>query len=89
MSELDNVSAWVGRRVRRTDDHEDSVLADAVVLAVDDTPWRPSAWIKYQRGEYPTYRSIDLCDLTDIATGEGGPAWGTPAAKPSQKGQKR
>ncbi len=64
--------SWVGRKVRRTDDDE-SVLGDAVVLAVDPTDYRPSAWIRYVERDMRTYRSVDLCDLEDVVTGEGGP----------------
>ena len=41
---LDTVSAWIGRRVRVEDDCDDG---DAVVLAVDDTAYAPSAWVKF------------------------------------------
>ena len=81
MSEpLTKPADWLGRVVRRTDTNE-TALGDAVVLAVDDTPYAPSAWIKYVerwsgRG-HPSYRSVDLSDLLDVATGLGGPRWGT------------
>ncbi len=76
---LDTVSAWVGRKVRRTDDAEEfDVLGPAVVLAVDDTAYAPSAWIRYsEMSEYPAYRSMDLSDLVDIETDHSGPRWGT------------
>lgn len=79
------VIEWVGRQVRRTDESEEEVLGPATVLAVDDTPYAPSAWIKYPGTfagrDYPTYRSVDLSDLEDIETGEGGPRWGTPVGE--------
>ena len=76
-----SVSDWVGLSVRRTDDDEGEALGPAIVLAVDDTAYGPSAWIKYSptMGErsYPTYRSVDLSDLEEIGTEIGGPRWGT------------
>lgn len=79
------VAEWVGRKVRRADSEEDEGLGDAVVLAVDDTAYAPSAWIKYAVAaegwagprEYPHYRSVDLSELRDTQTGEDGPRWGT------------
>lgn len=74
---MENVADWLGRAVRRTDEDE-SCLGPAIVLAVDDTPYAPSAWIKYGDGRrHPTYRSVDLSDLIDVESGEGGPRWGT------------
>lgn len=86
MNSLERLAApsnWVGRRVRRADNGDDAYLGDAVVLAVDDTEYAPSAWIKYpcewtEKRCWPSYRSVDLSDLEDIETGEGGPRWGTP-----------
>lgn len=74
----ESVADWLKRHVRRTDEDE-SALGPALVLAVDDTPYAPSAWIKYQAaaGSYPSYRSVDLSDLEDIETRESGPRWGT------------
>ncbi len=80
-----NPTEWIGRKVKRSDSTDDKALGEAIVLAVDDTAYAPSAWIKYpSRDEgnpngrdYPAYRSIDLSDLVDIETGEGGPRWGT------------
>lgn len=71
------VSWWLGRTVRRTDKDE-SILGPAVVLAVDDIPYAPAAWIKYPREgrDYPAFRSVDLSDLQDIETGAHGPRWG-------------
>jgi hypothetical protein len=72
------VASWVGRSVKRTDSDEGDVLGPAVVLAVDDTNYAPSAWIKYGgNSRHPSYRSQDLSDLEDIETGAGGPRWGT------------
>ena len=68
---------WVGRLVRRVDEDE-SCLGPATVLAVDDTAYAPSAWIKYaEAGDYPAYRSVDLSDIEDLDTGVGGPRWGS------------
>lgn len=77
-----STESWIGRKVRRTDTDDDDVLGHAIVLAVDDTDWAPSAWIKYPgrdeggKRDYPSYRSVDLSDLEDIKTGECGPRWG-------------
>ena len=71
------VSWWVGRRVRRVDTDEGNALGAAIVLAVDDTAYRPSAWIKYDTREHPSYRTLDLCELQDIETEAYGVAWGT------------
>ncbi len=77
-----SIADWVGRKVRRTDSDEAKWLGQALVLAVDDTPYAPCAWIKYPasdeggKRDYPTYRSVDLSDLQDIETGQGGPRWG-------------
>lgn len=55
----------------------EEIYDGATVLAVDDTAYAPSAWIRIKIGLWPQYRSVDLSDLTDIETGEGGPRWGT------------
>ena len=76
---------WIGRKVMRSDCLDDKGLGEAIVLAVDDTAYAPSAWIKYRSRDegnewgrdYPAYRSIDLSDLVDIETGECGPRWGS------------
>jgi len=76
---------WIGRKVMRSDCLDDKGLGEAIVLAVDDTAYAPSAWIKYRSRDegnewgrdYPAYRSIDLSDLVDIETGETGPRWGS------------
>ena len=75
MMEFDpgTVSAWVGRTVRIAGDE---FFDGAIVLAVDDTAYAPSAWIKIVEGRWPRYRSVDLSELTDVETGEGGPRWG-------------
>jgi len=59
----------VGSRVRWVDSPEGDRLGPAIVLAIDhhqgDHPSdnRPAAWIKFTRGDYARYRSVDLCDL--------------------------
>lgn len=79
MSGIDKVADWVGRKVRITTEGIDGTHGEeGTVLAVDDTPWRPSAWLRvHEDWKYPEYRSVDLCWVEDIETGEGGPAWGT------------
>ena len=77
------VADWVGRKVR-IDFESPSAPSNEIgtVLAVDDTPWRPSAWVRVREGrDYPSYRSCDLCWLVDVETGERGPTWGTEEAK--------
>jgi len=75
------VPDWVGRMVRRIDADDDDVLGQAIVLAVDDTDYAPTAWIKYapkhSGRDCPFYRSIDLSNLEDVETGALGPRWGT------------
>lgn len=68
----DSPTWWIGRTVKRTNPVEFEAFGPAIVLAVDPTPYRPSAWIKYDR-ENPRYRSVDLNELEDIETGEVGP----------------
>lgn len=71
-------SEWVGRKVKTVDGFDDNIGEVGTVLAVDDTPYRPSAWIRvHEDADYPSYRSVDLSWLEDIATGESGPVWGT------------
>jgi hypothetical protein len=73
------VADWIGRKVRILDgpDYAQGMTHVGIVLAVDNTAARPSAWVKVnQDREYPSYRSCDLCWLEDIETGENGPAWG-------------
>lgn len=69
-----SVAWWIGRTVR-TDDDADLTFGPAVVLAVDDTPHAPSAWIKFDIYP-PCYQSIDMSELVDIETGKSGPRWG-------------
>jgi hypothetical protein len=70
---LTAVADWVHRSVRLVDD-----APVGIVLAVDDTPYRPSAWLRFDHGrDYPAYRSVDLCDVVDVETSERGPVWGT------------
>lgn len=74
---MSKVAEWVGRRVEIVDGFEDSLGEVGTVLAVDDTPWRPSAWVRvHEDRDYPAYRSCDLCWLKDVATGDTGPVWG-------------
>ena len=69
---------WVGRRVKIVDGFPENRGESGVVLAVDDTPYKPAAWVRTRDdGEYPSYRSVDLCWLQDEKTGETGPVWGT------------
>jgi hypothetical protein len=59
-------------------DYSEGMTHIGIVLAVDDTPEHPSAWVKVNLDrEYPSYRSCDLSWLEDIDTGESGPVWGT------------
>jgi hypothetical protein len=77
--------AWVGRKVRIVDgpSTEHGAQEIGVVLCVDATDYRPSAWVKVGgveyagRPSYPAYRSCDLCWLEDLETEEGGPVWCT------------
>lgn len=69
---LETVAAWLGRTVRYSEEPD----REAIILAVDDTPYAPSAWIRFD-SRRPTYRSVDLSDLTHVETGESGPRWGT------------
>lgn len=80
--DLGIVASWVGRKVTY-ENPDDFAEEPATVLAVDDMPHAPSAWIKYDVDGYVSYRSVDLSDLVDIETGEDGPRWGTggPAAE--------
>mgnify|MGYP006921435722 CR=1 FL=1 len=41
---LADVASWVGRSVRITDGLGQGITG--IILAVDDTPWRPCAWVK-------------------------------------------
>lgn len=75
---IDTVKDWLGRRVKIVDGIEGTIGEEGVVLAVDDTPYRPSAWVRvYLDRDYPGYRSCDLCWLEDCQTAENGPVWGT------------
>lgn len=77
MLDLENVSEWLGRSVKIVNGIEGTNGEEGIVLAVDDTPFRPSAWVKVHLDrDYPSYRSCDLCWLEDMETGESGPAWG-------------
>jgi hypothetical protein len=74
---MNNPADWVGRRVTIIDGIEGTIGETGTVLAVDDTPYRPAAWVKVGNGRYKGYRSCDLCWLQDIASGEFGPVWST------------
>ena len=76
---LDKPSDWIGRKCRINDQGIDDTVGEVgTVLAVDDTPWQPSAWIRvHEDWSYPAYRSVNLVWLDDIETGETGPNWGT------------
>ena len=82
MFDPEKVADWLGRKVRITGDGiEGTHGEEGTVLAVDDTPRRPSGWVRvYEDEASPAYRSVDLCWLEDIETGEGGPVWGTGTA---------
>lgn len=77
--DLTTVAAWVGRKVRIGPNGIAGTEGDeGTVLAVDDTPWQPSAWVRvYEDCNHPAYRSVDIAWLEDIETGEDGPTWGT------------
>jgi len=73
-----NIAEWVGRKVKIVDGIEQNIGESGTVLAVDDTPYRPSAWVRvHEDSDYPSYRSVDLCWLEDIESGDGGPVWGS------------
>ncbi len=72
------VSDWIGRAVEIIEGFAENIGETGTVLAVDDTPYRPSAWVRvHEDRDYPAYRSVDLCWLRDVATDERGPVWGT------------
>lgn len=73
------VADWIGRKVRIGSDGIEGTEGEVgTVLAIDDTPWRPSAWLRIIDGhDYPSYRSVDLCWVEDVETGDPGPAWGS------------
>jgi len=74
-----NANDWLGRRVRINDEGLQGTRGEVgTVLAVDDTPIRPSAWVRVDDGSgLPAYRSVNMSWLDDIETGEQGPAWGS------------
>ena len=76
---LENVKGWLGRKVRINEDGLFGTHGEVgTVLAVDDTPWQPAAWVRvHEDRDYPAYRSVNLFWLDDIETGNQGPAWGT------------
>lgn len=79
-------ASWLNRSVKIVDGIDGTIGEIGVVLAVDDTPYRPSAWVKVNIDrDYPAYRSCDLCWLQDIETGEDGPAWGTGGQEESSR----
>lgn len=75
--------AWVGRKVRIIEgpSTEGGAKEVGIIICVDATDYRPSAWVKINEGpggrrpSYPSYRSCDLCWLEDVETDEGGQAW--------------
>jgi hypothetical protein len=72
------VNDWVAKPVEIIDGISENIGECGVVLAVDDKPWRPSAWVKVGLDrDHPSYRSCDLCWLQNTETGECGPVWGT------------
>ena len=75
----DKVSSWIGRKVRITDEGlKGTVGEEGTVLAVDDTPQQPSAWLRVREDrDYPSYRSVNLCWVKDVETNEDGPNWGS------------
>ncbi len=83
---------WIGRKAKIVDGLDGTIGEVGTVLAVDDTPHRPSAWIRVLEDcDHPAYRSVDLCWLEDIETGETGVVWGTggPAASMALRRAKR
>ncbi len=71
---MTEVASWIGRSVEIIDGIEGTIGEKGVVLYVDDREWRPAGWVKTDIG---CYRSVDLCWLQDVATGDIGPTWGT------------
>lgn len=68
---------WVHKLVKIIDGKPANIGEEGIVLAVDDTDYRPAAWVKVGLGrDYPSYRSVDLCWLEDKETGETGPVFG-------------
>ncbi len=76
---LEAVADWVGRKVRIGPDGIGGTEGEVgTVIAVDDTPWQPSAWLRIREDrDYPAYRSVNLVWVDDVETGEPGPNWGT------------
>jgi len=76
---LDSVKDWLGRKVRINSEGIEGTQGEVgTVLAVDDTPWQPSAWVRVnEERDHPGYRSVNLFWLDDLETGEQGPNWGT------------
>lgn len=67
---------WIGRRVRIIDGIDGTIGEEGTVLAEDMTDYRPSGWVRvYEDEKYQSYRSVDLCWLEDLATGETGPVF--------------
>lgn len=88
---MSTASEWLNRKVEIVDGIDGTIGEVGTVLAVDDTPHRPSAWVKvHEDRDSPSYRSCDLCWLKDLATGEVGAVWGTggPAADMAQRKSK-
>jgi hypothetical protein len=75
---LENVEDWRGRYVTIIDGFPENIGEKGIVIAVDDTNWRPAAWVKVAEGlAHAQYRSVELCWLEDQETGETGPVWGS------------
>ena len=75
---LEKVEDWRGRYVTIIDGFPENIGEKGIVLAVDDSNWRPAGWVKVAEGlGHAQYRSVDLCWLEDQQTGETGPVWGS------------
>jgi hypothetical protein len=82
--DLSSVAAWVGRLVMINGEGLPGTHGEVgTVLAVDDTHWQPSAWVRvHEDRDYPAYRSVNLIWLDDVETGQQGPNWGSESAHP-------
>lgn len=82
MTDLEDPKNWLGRRVKIIDGPAAEVCRTdhevGVVICVDATEYRPSAWVKITDESvrmHPAYRSCDMCWLEDVETKEIGPVW--------------